>query len=174
FQRQMFESASRDGLTGALNKRYFLDRLELEVDHAVRHGRSLSLLLMDIDHFKQVNDTHGHLAGDAVLRGVSAVIAPVVRRGDVFARYGGEEFALIMRSAGLETAAGLAEQVRHALAERRFDSDAGVLRVTISIGVVSLAAASEGTPTGLLAAADAALYRAKRNGRNRVETYRPG
>jgi len=169
FQRQMFESASRDGLTGALNKRYFLERLDADVAHARRHRQQLSLLLFDIDHFKKVNDTHGHLAGDRILRGVASVVAPAVRREDVFARYGGEEFAVIARSTDLPTALDLAERLRQTVEASRFESDGTAIGVTISVGVATFAQVPEPTAAAFLAAADEALYRAKGAGRNRVE-----
>ncbi|MCC7043117.1 MAG: diguanylate cyclase [Acidobacteria bacterium] len=169
FQRQMFESASRDGLTGALNKRYFLERLDADVAHAKRYHQHLSLLLFDIDHFKQVNDTYGHPAGDRILRGVASVVAPALRREDVFARYGGEEFAVLARSAELPMAIELAQRLRHVVEAASFETDRGPLRVTISVGVASLAQVTERTAAALLAAADEALYRAKAAGRNRVE-----
>jgi diguanylate cyclase (GGDEF)-like protein len=165
----MFESASRDGLTGALNKRYFLERLDADVAHAKRYHQHLSLLLFDIDHFKQVNDTYGHPAGDRILRGVASVVAPALRREDVFARYGGEEFAVLARSAELPMAIELAQRLRHVVEAASFETDRGPLRVTISVGVASLAQVSDRTAAALLAAADEALYRAKAAGRNRVE-----
>lgn len=169
FQRQMFESASRDVLTGAINKRYFLERLEAEVAHARRHGAPLSLMLIDIDHFKRVNDTYGHPAGDRILRGVSSVASPALRREDVFARFGGEEFAVLVRAADLPTAVDLAERLRRTIEESMFESDGTPIRVTISAGVASLQSLSQKTSAVLIAEADAALYRAKHGGRNRVE-----
>lgn len=173
FQRQMFESASRDGLTGALNKRYFLERLAADVDHARRHGRDLSLLMLDLDHFKTVNDTYGHLAGDRILHGVAAVVAAAVRREDVFARYGGEELAVLARSADLATAVDLAQHLRRTIEASNFDCDGNGVCVTVSVGVASLTLVAEQTHTALLTAADEALYRAKGGGRNRVESNQP-
>jgi diguanylate cyclase (GGDEF)-like protein len=179
----MFESASRDGLTGALNKRYFLERLEADVAHAKRYHQHLSLLLFDIDHFKKVNDTWGHPAGDCILRGVAAAVAAALRREDVFARYGGEEFAVLARSTDAATAVELAQRLRHTVETASFDTDRGPLRVTISVGVASLrpeargqergleAQGPERTAAALVAAADQALYRAKADGRNRVEAH---
>src|SRR5262245_50313040 len=111
FQRQMSESALRDGLTRAHNKRYFTERLELEVQHALRHGAPLSLVFIDIDHFKQINDTHGHPAGDQVLAQLATLIMSMLEEDEVFARYGGEEFAIIARGTGTREAAALSERL---------------------------------------------------------------
>ena len=169
FQRQMFELASRDVLTGALNRRYFLERLDAEIAHATRCGSPLSLVMFDVDHFKHVNDTLGHPAGDRILRGVAAAAAATLRHDDVLARYGGEEFAILMRSADLPSAVGLAERLRQAVEAATFDDERATARVTISLGVATLPPVAEPAAQALLAAADAALYRAKRSGRNRVE-----
>jgi diguanylate cyclase (GGDEF)-like protein len=172
FQRQMFESASRDGLTGVLNKRYFLERLDADVAHARRYHQHLSLLLFDIDHFKAVNDTYGHPSGDRILRGVASVVTSAVRREDVFARYGGEEFGVLARSTDLSTAVDLAERLRRTVETGHFDAEGTVIPVTISVGVASLTQLPERTAAALVAAADEALYRAKAAGRNRVEDRR--
>jgi len=172
FQRKMFESASRDALTGAFNKRYFMERLNSEFGYALRHTSPLSLVLFDIDHFKQVNDTHGHLAGDRILSGLAAAVSPAIRGEDVFARYGGEEFAVLSRSAELAAAIVLGGRLRKKVEESEFVSDGTKIRVTISVGVAALPYAPARTPDELIAAADQALYRAKSGGRNRVEVYR--
>lgn len=172
FQRKMFESASRDSLTGAFNKRYFMERLTSEFSYARRHNSSLALVLFDIDHFKMVNDTHGHLAGDHVLSGLSSVLSPAIRGEDVFARYGGEEFAVLSRSAELPAAIILGQRLRKTVAESTFVSDGVPMRVTISVGVATLPQVPAQTPDDLIAAADEALYRAKNGGRNRVEVFR--
>lgn len=173
FQRRMFESASRDALTGLFNRGHFLERLTTEVAYARRHAASLALMLFDVDHFKQINDTHGHPAGDRVLRDLASRVAPVVRRDDVFARHGGEEFAILLRFTDLETAAALAERARTLVAGEAFVLDASRIHVTVSIGVAGLAREPAGSPAALVAAADEALYRAKHGGRNRVEVHRP-
>ena len=102
----MYESALRDGLTKAFNKKYFTDRLESEFTFAIRHASPLALVLFDIDHFKKVNDTHGHQAGDYVLSELSTLLTGALRAEDVFARYGGEEFAVICRGSDVEPGAG--------------------------------------------------------------------
>ena len=165
----MFESASRDALTGTLNTRYFVERLDAEVAHASRHGAHLSLLLFDIDAFKAVNDTYGHPAGDRVLCGVAAVAAATVQPDGVLGRYGGDEFAVIVRSAGASAAVELAERLREAIATEPFDANETTVSVTVSVGVASIGPARTLTGAALIALADEALYRAKRGGRNRVE-----
>ena len=102
----MYESALRDGLTKVFNKKYFIDRLESEFTFSIRHASPLSLVLFDIDHFKKVNDTHGHLAGDYVLAEISTLLTGALRAEDVFARYGGEEFAVICRGSDLQPGPG--------------------------------------------------------------------
>jgi two-component system, cell cycle response regulator len=168
FQQQMYEAALRDGLTKAYNKKYFLDRLETEVAYAVRHHAHLSLLMMDVDHFKRVNDTYGHLAGDYVLAKLAKLANATVRTEDVFARYGGEEFGVICRGVPLESAGILGERLRVAIESGTFETEGHRLPITISIGVAGYPEAPVETVPQLIAAADQALYEAKRSGRNRV------
>jgi diguanylate cyclase (GGDEF)-like protein len=168
FQQQMYEAALRDGLTKAYNKKYFLDRLETEIAYARRHQASLSLLMFDVDHFKRVNDTHGHLAGDYVLAKLAKVASGTVRTEDVFARYGGEEFGVICRGVTLPNAGILAERIRSTIETTIFEHEGTKLPITVSIGVAGHPEAPVETASQLIAAADAALYEAKRGGRNRV------
>jgi diguanylate cyclase (GGDEF)-like protein len=168
FQQQMYEAALRDGLTKAFNKKYFLDRLETEVAYARRHQTHLSLLMFDVDHFKRVNDTYGHLAGDYVLAKLSKVASATVRTEDVFARYGGEEFGVICRGVPLPSAGILAERIRAIVETTVFDHEGHRLPITISIGVAGHPETPVETVAQLIAAADQALYEAKRAGRNRV------
>ena len=168
FQQELYEAALRDPLTNAYNRRVFVERLEQDLSHAERHGEQLSLLLFDLDHFKSVNDTYGHLAGDKVLVEFSELVLEGVRREDLFARYGGEEFAMACRSTTLVAAAGLAERIRDGVASRRFEFDGQLIPVSVSIGVATVRA--EDTVESLIDRADKALYRAKRDGRNRVVT----
>lgn len=170
FHEQMLQSALRDSTTKLYNKRYFLDRLDGELKFARRHGSALSVLLADLDHFKLVNDRHGHVAGDAVLANVAAVISKSVRNEDVVARFGGEEIAVILRAIGLTPAAALAERLRKIVESAHTVLDDGrKIAVTISLGVASVPEQELESVTELLEAADQALYRAKRGGRNRVE-----
>jgi diguanylate cyclase (GGDEF)-like protein len=168
FQQQMYEAALRDGLTKAYNKKFFLDRLETEIAYARRHQAHLSLLMFDVDHFKRVNDTYGHLAGDYVLQKLAKVSMTTLRTEDVFARYGGEEFGIICRGVPLPSAGVLAERLRAIVEATVFDHEGNRMPITISVGVAGHPEAPIETATQLIAAADAALYEAKRGGRNRV------
>src|SRR5688572_2885156 len=171
FHEQMYESALRDALTKLFNKRYFLDRLDGELRFARRHGTNVSVLMVDVDHFKAVNDTHGHLAGDAVLANISGVITRAVRNEDVVARFGGEELAIILRQIPPEAALHLAERLRRlveATVTSGADTSGRQLRVTVSVGVASYPLDPHDSVQTLVDAADQALYRAKHAGRNRV------
>jgi len=174
FQRQMYESALRDGLTHIFNRRYFYDRLEAEFHFAQRHLTPLSLILFDIDHFKQVNDRYGHLAGDQVLIDIVKRVQVTMRSEDVLARYGGEEFALVCRSIEHADAAKFAERVRRAVADVPFAYKDQEFSITVSLGVTTYPDVPAGGVHGLVDAADQALYRAKRAGRNRAEIAAPG
>ena len=167
----MQRMAERDALTGLANRRHLRAMAEEELRRAQRFGHPLALLMLDLDHFKQVNDRHGHAAGDDVLREVARRVRDTVRKVDLPARFGGEEFAVLLPETSLETAREAAERIRVALADAPIQTRRGALPVTISGGVAVL---REGDDlAGLLAAADAALYRAKSSGRNRVETAPP-
>jgi diguanylate cyclase (GGDEF)-like protein len=164
--RQLFESSTRDALTGAYNKKYITERLVAEVAHALRHRAPLELIVFDLDKFKQVNDVYGHLVGDAVLRGVADRVHSVIRSEDVFGRFGGEEFVLISRGSD---AARLAERIRRAVEQLEFPTDQGKIRVTLSLGVARLEELDgDINATALLERADLRLLAAKRTGRNRV------
>jgi two-component system cell cycle response regulator len=169
-QRRLYESSTRDALTRAFNRKYFSERMVAEVAHARRHKTQLALLMLDLDRFKQVNDTHGHLAGDMVLRVVSAQLQRLIRVEDVLARYGGEEFVILIRSTGHGDAAKLAERVRTTVERLQIAVQPTVtLGITTSLGIASLSELPpEASGTELVAMADARLYRAKVGGRNRV------
>ncbi len=171
FQRQLYESALRDGLTNSFNRRYFVDRLNSELRYSIRHKTPLGLLFIDIDHFKKINDTHGHPAGDAVLAEVAKLLSRSLRAEDVFARYGGEEFAIILRGTGLNGAEILSRRLLGAVSSKPFEHAGKTIPVTVSIGIAVDSSIQE--VNGLIAAADAAMYEAKRTGRNRVCVYRP-
>jgi two-component system, cell cycle response regulator len=173
FQRQMYESALRDGLTKAFNKKYFTDRLESEFMFSIRHNAALTLVMFDIDHFKKINDTHGHQAGDAVLTDLSALMLMSLRTEDVFSRYGGEEFAVICRGSDAGQAQVIGERLRRATEGRQFAYDSKIIPVTISVGLASLPDPAIKDASGLVSAADAALYRSKQGGRNRVSMHTP-
>ncbi len=159
-----------DDLTGAYNHRFFIEQLTIEVERQERYPSPLSLLMIDIDHFKQYNDTHGHLAGDEVLRAIAILILRGVRRTDIIARYGGEEFSAILINTGKEGARVIAERVRRNVAVSFFQNEKvrSNENVTVSIGVATFSP-SVSTVTDLIREADNALYRAKKAGRNRVE-----
>jgi diguanylate cyclase (GGDEF)-like protein len=173
FQRRMYEAALRDGMTAAYNKRYFLERLAKELAYARRHATPLSLLMMDIDHFKTVNDTFGHPAGDAVLMKLAKVALDTLRTEDVFARFGGEEFAVICRGVDVANATIVAERLRVLVAAMRTTENGQEIAVTLSLGVAGYPELDIEKPDQLIAAADAALYEAKRAGRNRVAVRSP-
>lgn len=168
FQRKLFDSALRDGLTRAYNKRYFLDRLQGEMRFALRHRSPLALLLFDLDHFKQVNDTHGHLAGDRVLAEFASYVLDSIRNEDVFARYGGEEFAILSRMVGAADAVRFAERLRFGLQKLAIDYNGVIIPVTTSIGVACVPDLVLESANDMVMAADRALYRAKAQGRNQV------
>ena len=170
---RLYEQAERlattDGLTGLMNRRSLNTQLAARSREAQRYRRPLSLLLIDIDHFKKVNDTHGHPAGDAVLRGVAAVARAQSRETDLVARYGGEEMALVLPETDAAGASVIAERLRAAVEGTAHGTEHGTLRVTISVGVATWPGGGQ-TPDELLTTADRALYRAKQTGRNRVES----
>jgi diguanylate cyclase (GGDEF)-like protein len=172
YQKQLFESALRDGLTSTFNRRYFLDRLHGELRFAVRHTKPIALLFVDIDHFKKINDTYGHQAGDQVLAGVARVMMTTIRAEDVLARYGGEEFAIICREIEADGAESLARRLVAAVAQKPFEFLGQQIPVTISVGAAVDRGKAE--TQALIAAADAAMYEAKRSGRNRVSMHKPG
>ena len=169
-QRKLEEMAIRDSLTGMLNRRAFDDRLAQEIARAEREGAPLSLLALDLDHFKSVNDGYGHQAGDAVLKEACRRAAGAVRESDVLARIGGEEFAVLLPMTPCAGAEDAAERIRAAIAAAPVVHEGIAIPVTCSLGVAQyrgVAGADGKGGTALLAAADAALYEAKRSGRNR-------
>ncbi len=155
-----------DGLTQAHNKRYLLETLEREIPRGRRHGRPLSVVMFDIDFFKKINDTYGHLAGDYVLKELSTLIKKRLRPDDVFARYGGEEFAALLPETPLDGAGAIAEDLRRRVQDKQFVFEGETIPVTISMGCAELKPDMDST--GFLKAADEKLYEAKRGGRNRV------
>jgi two-component system cell cycle response regulator len=159
--------ATTDGLTGLVNRRSFNELLEQRLREAARYERPLSLLLLDIDHFKKVNDTHGHPAGDAVLRGVAKLAQKAARETDVAARYGGEELALVLPETDARGAMAIAERLRKLVEAASHPTEQGSVKVTVSIGLSTTS--GKAAFADLLEAADRALYKAKRSGRNRVE-----
>jgi diguanylate cyclase (GGDEF)-like protein len=173
FQKQMYESALRDGLTKAFNKKYFTDRLESEFTFAIRHVSPLTLVLFDIDHFKKVNDTYGHQAGDYVLSEIATLLTGALRAEDVFARYGGEEFAVICRGSDLMQGQVVAERMRKAVEGNKFVFEGTHIPLTISVGVAGLPDPAVKDAAELVSLADQALYKSKHGGRNRVTLHKP-
>lgn len=167
---RLVESSTRDGLTGAFNRSFFEERLDAEVAYAQRHGTKVAVLLIDIDHFKVINDTHGHAAGDDVLRAVAREIGRTLRVEDVLARYGGEEFAILARAATRLDAYRMAERVKNAVAALRVPfADGEEAGVTISVGIARLMERPDAAlPSELLKLADERLYKAKAAGRNTI------
>ena len=162
-----------DGLTGAYSHAYLQEMLSIEIDRARRHMRPLSLLIMDIDDFKRINDTHGHLFGDKVLEELTETINMNIRQEDVLGRYGGEEFLVIMPGAEAAAALKVGERVCRAVARAAIIDKQGApggsrVQVTLSVGVSTFAGDSEVTPYALIDEADKNLYRAKKEGKNRV------
>lgn len=173
-QEQLEHMAREDVLTKLSNRRHFNERLQEEWQRALRYGYSLSLLMCDIDHFKQVNDVYGHLHGDLVLQEVAQALVRGSRASDVVARYGGEEFVVLLCEARLEQALIAAERLRTAVKAQSLSHASGSFHVTISVGVTTLAIEGSASPAQLLAEADEALYAAKRLGRDRVECFKRG
>jgi len=161
------QRAQIDGLTGLWNRAYFDERLSSEIDTARRSGAKLALAICDLDHFKSLNDTHGHPAGDAVLEGFSGLLVDSLRKGDVACRYGGEEFAVILRNTDAVTAAGVLDRIRRKLSRTVWPKHPE-RAVTASFGVCDNASVSSEETAAWIDSADKALYQAKSLGRNRV------
>lgn len=158
----------RDGLTGLFNRRYMEEMMARELHRAIRYHRPLSVIMMDIDHFKNFNDSYGHLAGDAILREMGRVIQSQIRREDIACRYGGEEFVIILTEASVQDTVARAERIRLGVKELSVHHGSRVLEgISISLGVAGFPP-NGNTPQDLIETADAALYRAKREGRDRV------
>ncbi|MDO9602024.1 MAG: diguanylate cyclase, partial [Rhodocyclaceae bacterium] len=162
------ELATTDGLTGVANRRQFLARAEEELARVQRFGQVAALLVLDLDHFKRINDTHGHAAGDAVLIAFARTVQDALRQVDCVGRMGGEEFAVLLTGCAVEDARMFAERLRQLVADLKVSFDQQDIGVTVSIGIASMQRADV-SPAGVLERADAALYRAKVAGRNRVE-----
>ena len=171
-QSKLYDMATRDPLTGAYNRRFFQDRLGAEWAWAIRHRRPCTVVAMDIDHFKNINDSYGHAAGDQVLKTLVGVVQRTIRKEDLFARVGGEEFTLLARATSLPEGMVLGERVRAAVESQKFVFEGQLIPVTLSLGVATSADPAIETPDHLLMRADEWLYAAKQNGRNRVEYER--
>jgi diguanylate cyclase (GGDEF)-like protein len=167
YHEEIYRLMTVDGLTQVYNRRYFNEALEREFNRSKRYDRALSLILLDIDHFKHVNDTHGHLAGDHLLRQLAAAVRPRLRRQDIFARTGGEEFGVLLPEIGIEGARVTADKVRHIVQATPLVFDRKTIPCTVSLGV-ALLLASDDAPEELYKRADERLYEAKHGGRNCV------
>jgi len=161
--------AMLDSLTHLWNRQAILDVLERELARSRRNGEPVSVLMVDADHFKTINDTHGHLAGDAALREIARRMRAAVRPYDAIGRYGGEEFLIVLANCGMAAASGIADKIRIRVGLTPFELAAGRVAVTLSLGVASTETLAGEDPLALVAAADAALYRAKNAGRNRID-----
>jgi diguanylate cyclase (GGDEF)-like protein len=171
------ESSSRDPLTGLYNRWHVMEKMESEINRSLRHGSPMALMMMDIDHFKSVNDTYGHTTGDHVLQVVARLLKESCRVYDVPGRFGGEEFCLLLPEIEMESTPSVAERIRHRLETTEMEVGGASLVVTASIGIAGLGAGSEDTvlsPAGLIDRADRALYAAKNDGRNRVAMWHAG
>ncbi|HEX7899358.1 MAG TPA: GGDEF domain-containing protein [Planctomycetota bacterium] len=168
YHEAVYSMMITDGLTGIPNKRYFQEALKRELARSQRHKRPLSAAVLDVDFFKKINDKHGHLAGDAVLREICARIKTTIRGDEVFARVGGEEFIVLMPETSLKEAHGCAERIRKLVADAPVEVEKGSIPVTISIGLAHTDGETGTTAEELIGRADKKLYEAKNGGRNRV------
>ena len=167
YHEEIYRLTTVDGLTQAYNKRYFTEALNREISRALRYHRDLSMVMFDLDHFKMVNDTHGHLAGDSVLKTLAVTVKSRIRAEDIFARYGGEEFAIILPEIDGPNARQFAEKIRRIVESTEFRFEGTRIDVTVSMGVATLdPEASESA--ALIKKADERLYAAKNAGRNCV------
>ena len=167
YHEEIYRLTTVDGLTQVYNKRYFIETLEREIGRAHRYRRELSLIMFDIDHFKKINDTYGHLAGDHVLKQLASVIKARIRREDIMSRYGGEEFAIILPEIDNYNAVQFAEKIRGIVEKAAFRFEDTDIPVTISIGCASMTTELQ-EPHEFVRVADGHLYTAKSQGRNRV------
>jgi two-component system cell cycle response regulator len=169
----LMELSNTDHLTGLFNRRYMMEALDKEVHRSRRKGGTLSLVMLDIDHFKQVNDNFGHLQGDAVLQKVALQLQKELRSYDCAARYGGEEFVAILPDSSLKDSILVAERIRLAVQDTKFSEPLAKLSLTASLGVACFSQEHSPSVDAFIKQADDALYRAKDNGRNRVEFHGP-
>lgn len=168
FQRELYESATKDALTGMYSKRFFMDQLEIEFNYHSRIKKPLSIVMTDIDHFKKVNDSLGHLAGDLVLRECGNLFLSVLRKGDLVGRYGGEEVIFMLRDTPLQGARIFAERVRKMIENHSFVFESKRIPTTISLGISTYLNDNYENPEAAIKDADEYLYKAKQTGRNRV------
>lgn len=167
---QLYSTSVTDALTSARNREYLDSLLSTELSYARRHGNTVSFVIFDLDHFKKINDTHGHPAGDAVLIQVAEAVRGQLRLEDVLCRYGGEEFGIVLRSIDLQGAHAMGERIRSVIENLTINYEDLHLRVTASVGCSNRSEKEDITPAEMISLADARLYKAKRTGRNRVQS----
>lgn len=168
YHEEVFRLSTTDGLTQLYNRRYFMEQVAREEARARRYGRPLSLVILDVDHFKEINDRHGHVGGDHVLRQLATLLRANLRQEDLLGRYGGEEFAILLPETDAEGGRSMAEKIRNLVESARFQFEEESIAVTVSAGISSTAPDTQ-DHEDLLRSADEKLYEAKRAGRNRVE-----
>ena len=168
YHEEIYRLTIIDGLTGSYNQRYMLEFLDRELARSARHSRPLSLVMIDIDHFKKINDEHGHLGGDYALRELSARVKQATRREDLFCRYGGEEFGLVLIETPPDQARQVAERIRAEIAETEIKFEDKSFRLTVSMGLSHTCGDDTMTVNGLVRIADDQLYKAKTTGRNQI------
>jgi diguanylate cyclase (GGDEF)-like protein len=166
---ELTELASVDTLTRTHTRRYFIERTELEFARAKRHSHPLSFIILDLDYFKKINDKHGHMAGDAMLKEIADICKTKVRSTDLLGRFGGEEFMILLPETNLESALYVAERIRKKIQETEFEYDGNKMKITASLGVTGTDKITCESFDTFLHCADKALYRAKDNGRNKIE-----
>jgi two-component system, cell cycle response regulator len=169
----LLELSNTDHLTGLFNRRFMMEALDKEVHRSIRKGGTLSLIMLDIDHFKQVNDDFGHQQGDVVLKKVASQLQKELRSYDCAARYGGEEFVAILPDSSLKESVFVADRIRLAMQATKYNAPLDKLCLTVSLGVATFTKEQYLSADGFIKLADDALYRAKANGRNRVEFHDP-
>ncbi|QQR80193.1 MAG: GGDEF domain-containing protein [Deltaproteobacteria bacterium] len=169
FHNELYKMAVVDALTGAYNKRYFEERLQEEFSYCIRNEVPLTLMMFDLDHFKNINDTYGHPAGDFVLEHISTLAKSIIRSEDILARVGGEEFIILLKATDIEGGLILAERLRRLVDESQFEFEGNTIHVTVSMGVATLnKKTSFSDAEALLKRADELLYNSKNSGRNQV------
>ena len=173
YHDEIYKLTTMDGLTQVFNRRYFEETLDRELSRCRRYQRTLSLVMLDVDHFKQINDGFGHLAGDAVLKELAVTVRKRIRREDVLARYGGEEFGLVLPEVDLSGAVAMAQKVRRLVEKHVFSFDGANIPVTLSAGVATMERKKDDAAE-LVRRADERLYEAKAGGRNCVRPDRAG
>ncbi|MGS1079636.1 GGDEF domain-containing protein [Pseudoxanthomonas beigongshangi] len=167
YHEEIYQLATHDALTDLYNRRHFIEAVDREIARAMRHQRPLAMCIIDVDLFKPINDRYGHISGDNVLRQIAGILRRHVRNDDSAARIGGEEFAVLLPECDVDAAFGFAERLRQAVADAVFKPGGDEQSITVSIGIAALRPHRD-TCSRMMAAADAALYRAKSEGRNRV------